>query len=352
MASNLVDFPGSGTKDYEFIGFKFNGRHSSEFGLTVVSSSGMAQESLFADFEDKIVEVSGKDGAYYFGTKVKTRPLSLSLAFDSLTSANKKAVQVWLNPRTVSTLIFDEAPYKYYYVKVASPPSFSYIPFETDIVDGKQHIYKGTLELSFICTDPYGYSDYALVSDVPIWNGTVWTTYSDYPTNSVKFYDATHIPGWYGASGLHLTAPSPDLAYANDSDGYIVGSITAGAIVPNFYNAGEIDSPIGFTVTVPNFNIGTTWQFKNTTPDPDDIFELQSLKNIPALSADAGTWKITYDPTKVLVTGKTSTDSYTATYNLGALHNGTFLKAYPGSNFLYTSHNLTNVTIQYKYKYW
>lgn len=334
-------------KDYEYIGLRFNGRHCGEFNLSVVSSSGLFQQSLFGEFEDKIAEVSGRDGAYYFGTKIKTKTLNLSFAFDNMTSQNKKDIISWLNPRKTSQLIFDESPYKYYYVKVAAPPTFSFVPFEETIANGKLHIFKGTLDVSFISVDPFGYSDYALLAHVPVWNGNSETWTSNKP------YSSTNLPGWYLESGLHASVPVPSLAYANVGSGYAyAGTLTAGSLTPNFYNGGEVASEIEFTFTIPVFSSPTVFQFKNLTQDPDEIFQLESLKYLSALSAQStGTWTIHCNPSKGMITGTSSITGGTI-YNLGALHNGIFVKAHPGNNTLFSSHNLTNPSIKYKYKYW
>ena len=64
-----------------------------------MTPSSLNQENLFADFEDKIVNVNGREGSYYFGTKFKTKSLSLTLAFDDLNSLNKRNIINWLNPK-------------------------------------------------------------------------------------------------------------------------------------------------------------------------------------------------------------------------------------------------------------
>jgi len=351
MSTNLDSF--TGIKDYEFVGFSFNGHHCSEYGLTAVSD-GMSQQMLFSNFENKTAEVSGKDGAYYFGVKIKPRTFSITIVFDNMTSANKKSITQWLSPKETGKLIFDESPYKYYYVKVDSNPSFSFIPFEVSVTNGLQHVFKGSIEVEFLATDPYAYSDYAIINDVPIWNGSVFTTYSNYPTNTIKFYDSTHLPGWYGESGLEDNTPDPDnLAYANSTNGYVNAStINIGDLPKNFNNAGDIESLIEFTIYLNAFNVGNTWQLKNTSVSPVEFFQIESLKNISTLSSDAGPWKIVCTPKTGSVIGYTNTDSYTAVYYLGALHNGFFLKAYPGNNTLNTNIALNNTTIKYKYKYW
>lgn len=336
-------------KDFEFLGFTFNGHHSSEFNLTVVAPSGLTESSLFAEFEDKIVDVSGKEGAYYFGTKVRTKSLNLTLAFDEMTSANKRAILSWLNPKLVSKLFLDEAPYKYYWVKVAAPPSFSFVPFEETEVVGlvttKTHIFKGTIDVQLIASDPFAYSEYFLTSDVYVWGDSGGGTYTW--INNV--YGVNNVPGWFGESGLFTTAPG-STAIANDLNGYTLPTNTSGVFANYFYNGGDIETAIDFTIIITTpFAIGNVWTLTNQTRS--ESFIIQSLRNISALSADNGSWKIEVNPAKGTVIGSTSTNGYTNKYNLGALHNGVFLKVSPGNNTFY-SDRVINGTVHYRYKYW
>lgn len=429
MATNLDIY--TGNKDFEFLGFSFNGRHSSEFNLTVVSS-GLTQRALFAEFEDKTVEVSGRDGAYYFGTKIKTRPLNVSVAFDNLTSSKKRELLLWLKPQLVAKLFFDEAPYKYYWAKLASPPSFSFVPFETDITGGVEHLFKGTLELTFVANDPYGYSDYSSVPEVLIWKqpvngagsfatyGTLSTsaatekttsytnvviatnriTISSHgfgaansfaniklssltgtvpaglvlgqiylvrivDTNTIEFLvditsqgTGTHgftlqtltYPGWSAESGLlnQSDSSTSTILYANKTGGHTISSVSG----VDFYNGGTMPVAAKLTIDINVWETNTANLIINN-PLNSTKFEIASLKNLTALSTDGGPWRITCDPATGMVIGRTNTDSYVATYNLGALHTGDFLIIEPGSNqTIATNKAINTLKVEYKYKYW
>lgn len=340
MGSTLSVYSTS-NKDYEFIGFSFSERHCSEFNLTVVSPNSSYTESLFAEFEDKSLTVEGKTGSYYFGTKINNKPINIELAFDNLTSQNLKDIKSWLSPKTTGKLIFDASPYKYYYVKLSSSPSFSFVPFEEVIEVGgvttRTHIFKGTLSISFISYDPYGYSDYCRIYDVPIWNGTTMVYHS---------YSWTNIPGWLLESGLYVTKPN-DLVTANASAGFTIASISIGDIPYTFYNGGTIDAPLTFVLTVAAFNIADDpLTIINVTSS--ESFTLESLKNIPALSSNTGPWTITCNSS----TGSITTTINSVIYNLGSLHNGTFLTILPGENILSTNKALTDVNFKHKYIYW
>jgi phage-related protein len=55
----------------------------------------------------------------------------------------------------VKELIFDEAPYKKYYVKCSAPPTLRYIPFSDlgDVIN-----YKGEGSVNLVAYYPYGIS--------------------------------------------------------------------------------------------------------------------------------------------------------------------------------------------------
>lgn len=327
--------------DFEFLGFSFNGRHSSEFGLTVVSPSGMSQDNMFASFEDKAIEVTGKDGSYYFGTIIKTKSLSIQLAYDNLTSADYRNILNWLNPKTPpKKLIFDERPYKYYIAKVSQQPSFTYVPFESEIEGRKTHIFKGELLITFIANDPYAYCDTNVLRDIEVWNG------SEY----IKPYIYGNIPGWFLESGLIDDEDDNIVLTKNDSslDTSSVGIIKKNLKNANFYNCGVTDYYPKITFTIDAFQkIDLPFFIKNV--QTNEIFEIASLKNIPQLDIEEfSVWTIVCEPSKGLV--YVLVDDLP--FNIGLVHNGTFLKLIPGENNFYISSEITNFSIEYKQIYW
>lgn len=332
--SNTLNIYNTSTPNYEFIGFSFDGKHSSEFNLTVVNPS-MYSENLFSDFDDRVVEVAGKDGVYYFGTQVRTKPLRISVAFDNIDGKNKRDIVNWLQPRKVGKLIFDESPYKYYVVKISSSPVFSFIPFSINDSGNNKHVFKGSFDIEFSSFEPYGYSEYSTVSNVPIWTGSSFT----------KPYSASLLPEWYLESGLF------DEALANTTtpslNGFTIASSGIGTIPYNFYNGGNSFAITSLEFTLNAFDIGSvSLLLKNITTN--ETFELKSLKNITALSDSLGPWTIVCDAK----TGQIYSTINNIKYNLGALHNGKFLSLAPGNNEWTTNRALTNLKIKYRYTYW
>jgi hypothetical protein len=51
-----------------FLGFTYNGKHSSELGIVRVSDGSRFNENLLPTIQDKTVPVPGGDGTYYFGS--------------------------------------------------------------------------------------------------------------------------------------------------------------------------------------------------------------------------------------------------------------------------------------------
>ena len=52
----------------DFLGFTYNGIHSSELGIFRVSDGSRYTENLLPTIQDKTVQVPGADGTYYFGS--------------------------------------------------------------------------------------------------------------------------------------------------------------------------------------------------------------------------------------------------------------------------------------------
>ena len=143
-----------------YLGFTFAGHHSSEFGLLVVSDGSRYHQNLSSAFNDSVMSVPGYNGNYYFGTQISTRDFEINCAFDELSTHMRDEIQQWLYPNKIGWLIFDEAPYKKYLVKISSPINFSYLPFNNyNNHKGyyfNQDILKGELSISFFSFNEYG----------------------------------------------------------------------------------------------------------------------------------------------------------------------------------------------------
>ena len=143
-----------------YLGFTFAGRHSSEFGLLVVSDGSRYHQNFYNQFSDSIITASGKNGGYYFGTQLSQRDFEINCVFDNITSHTMHKIQQWLYPDVVGWLIFDEQPYKKYLVKLSSVPSFNFLPFDNfKSAQGysfQKEILKGEVNFSFYSLQEYG----------------------------------------------------------------------------------------------------------------------------------------------------------------------------------------------------
>ena len=114
----------------DFTGFTFNGIHSSDLGITHVSDGDRYKDALVPEIEDKTVEIPGLDGIYFYGSNFKSKTFSISVAFDGVTELQLRQMRTLFGYKHTGLLSFDEAPYKQYQVKVASPPELEYICFD------------------------------------------------------------------------------------------------------------------------------------------------------------------------------------------------------------------------------
>lgn len=137
----------------DFIGFSFNGKHSSEFNVIRVSDGSRYTDELTPDVEDYTTDVPGRSEVYYYGTRFKERRFSVKIAFDSLTEENLRGLREWLSYDKMAPLIFDEWPYKKYVVKIGAIPDLSYVCFDERIrraadesVDGVRVIERQDIE--------------------------------------------------------------------------------------------------------------------------------------------------------------------------------------------------------------
>lgn len=157
-----------GDKVGDFIGFTFDGVHSSEFNLVRVSNGSRYESNLLPSFQDYTVQAEGKDGVYYFGTVFKERQIKFSTAFDELDENTYLKMIKKFSAKKISKLWFDEEPYKVYYVKLKTVPVIKKLCFDEGV--GRNRIYRGEMDLDFACYPSYAlarasYVDQALPKD-------------------------------------------------------------------------------------------------------------------------------------------------------------------------------------------
>ena len=139
-------------KHIDYVGFSFNGKHSSELGIVRTSEGSRFNENLLPTIQDKTVQVPGGDGTYYFGSYYTQKQFTISYAFDTLTEDQLKQLKEVFGDKKIHDLIFDETPYKIYRAKVTGTASIKHIPFGEG---SKNRIYKGEGSIQFTAYEPH-----------------------------------------------------------------------------------------------------------------------------------------------------------------------------------------------------
>lgn len=141
-------------QDYQgpYLGFSFNGRHSSEFNIVRVSTSNRYSEDMSPDIKDIVVERPGGDGSYYFGSTYQPKNFTVNFAFDSMTEEEYQQYNIWVNNKKPAKFSFDEwNETKYYMAKISSNATLKFVCFD----EHGQRVYKGEGSLTFNCQFPF-----------------------------------------------------------------------------------------------------------------------------------------------------------------------------------------------------
>ncbi|MBQ5475403.1 MAG: hypothetical protein IIT65_12100 [Lachnospiraceae bacterium] len=85
--------------------------------ITRVSNGNRYTENLTPNFTDRTATIAGSNQTYYFGSDHTQKPFVIDFAFDDLREEDLRRLRQLLSFSGVKELIFDEAPYKKYYVK-------------------------------------------------------------------------------------------------------------------------------------------------------------------------------------------------------------------------------------------
>ncbi len=124
--------------NFDFTGFQFGDwkSHDKKTGAVTVlrvSSGDRYNETLHPEVRDKVVEVPGMDGSYYFGSDYGSKQIDIDIAFDHLTEEQFRTIRKVFGSREIQKLIFDETPYKYYLAKIANPIELSFVCFDEPV---------------------------------------------------------------------------------------------------------------------------------------------------------------------------------------------------------------------------
>jgi len=169
-----------------YLGFTFCDIHSSKYKIYYVSDYSLPFSPDFTDITDPI---EGHHGSYYYGTNINDYKRTLNLFIDGATENEIRSIQRWLKPDKIGKLIFDESPYKYIMVKIASKIT---LPFVPSIINGT-NIYNGIFTIEVVAYDPYYYS----------------------LNNSIDAFNFESTPPWYYSSGILWSNMMPSVSILN-----------------------------------------------------------------------------------------------------------------------------------------
>ena len=193
----------------DFIGFTYNGKHSiQDLKIYRASNSNRYDDNITAALTDKVVDVPGSDGQYYFGTTFKNRTFTINYAFDELEEKDLRTIKEVFCGDGIHDLIFDERPYMAWSAKVTGTASMKHLCFD----EGGMRKYKGEGSITFTCYDPYARTPKKLWKYKTNNDGTIYTpktiVYAEADGKFLNNYNSeiyTNKNEWAEASGLSAT---------------------------------------------------------------------------------------------------------------------------------------------------
>ena len=258
----------------DFLGFTFDGVHSSELGIFRVSDGSRYSENLLPTIQDKTTQIPGNDGTYYQGSFYTQRQINFSVAFDELSEAQLRRLKVIFGDKNIHSLIFDEVPYKVYKVKAVGTPNLKYVCFDKpdtyayrlneqkfnlatkdDLYGVNAHpvngrVYKGEGQLNFIAYTPYAKSRFKYVDQYNLKNIPEWGSLDSNNAVDVHY----NLYDWIDSSNMLKSDAKKKINKIN----YTVDIVTSSGVL--VYNAGDLSTnfilKFYFTGKIPKFIIG------------------------------------------------------------------------------------------------
>ena len=222
-----------------FLGFTYNGIHSSALGITHISTSDRYADNLIPTLRDTTASIQGIDGMVYWGTVYTKRSFTVSFAFDGMSEEFLKNLRNFLDGKYIRDLIFDERPYKVYSAKITGSTLAKYVAFE----DESGTYYRGDGSITFTCYFPYARSRYAwqeeyTLDNIPEWSDSTFTStqcgniYYDFDVEQ----DAVGALQNLTTIGFEWVSPTSLILDVSDTTAY--GITMNGGIIPqeNFYD--------------------------------------------------------------------------------------------------------------------
>ena len=144
-----------------FLGFTYNGIHSSIVGITRTSHGNANEERLIPLIKDLNVENTGGDNSYHFGTLYTKREFVVNFCYEEMTETQRSQITKLWKDGEIHDLIFDEYPYKVYAAKITGNSTFKELAFN----HGRERTYSGEGTFVFTSFSPFARSRYEYIED-------------------------------------------------------------------------------------------------------------------------------------------------------------------------------------------
>ena len=241
----------------DFLGFTFDGIHSSDLGIFRTSDGNRYNENLLPGIQDKTIQIPGGDGFHYLGSSYTQKQFNISIAYDELTEEQLRNLKRVFSDKKIHGLIFDELPYKEYKVKITGNPSLKYVCFnrnktndyratevDTGIVSKSglygtstpmttDRIYKGEGQLNFISYTPFARSRYKFLDEYVFKNIPEWGSMNT-PSAEDVYYNYFD---WADSSNMIISTTKRKRNGVN----YVIDKPQNGGCM--YYNAGDVEVP-------------------------------------------------------------------------------------------------------------
>lgn len=308
----------------DFIGFTFNGVHSSDLGIVRTSGGDRYEESLIPSSSLKTVDIPGGDGTYYFGMNYTQRPINLNIAYDSLTQEQINQLTSLFGTKKIVPLIFDEEPYKVYNVKVSGEPRLTYLCFD----ENNRRIYKGEGSIPLTCYSPFARSRYKYREQYTNENIPEWAP------NESEGYDYNNLDEWIEASGIR---------YKGDYDSY---NVSNGKI--KLWNGGQLPTDFNLYISfAKDSNIIPSFFIELDSPTMTD--QLYLLEITKEKETDK---KIKINTKNNLIEGVDENNKITGSVYNKYIEKGIFFQIPVGEWNLHTSEGIAEEEIEYSFLYY
>ena len=159
-----------------FISFTYGGKHIEDFNLIATVTGDRMSKNGYGAFDDTVSTYDNLDGQHYWTTHYRTNQIDFNLSTDGIDQRTLDDFFYWFKPGVTRELILSEHPNRAAMARVATPPTLSMLPFESEVefaiedatYKTKTTLYKGDITLSFIMDKPHWY---AITNILGIQNG-------------------------------------------------------------------------------------------------------------------------------------------------------------------------------------